>query len=418
MKQSNSYFEVAELITKFLEGTLSAEESDRLEDWVAESEEHRRIWYRVIDSDFLEEQLQYWDVQETKEGWKKLRKVISGNQLTWLVAVRKTMRYAAIVGPVLLILGIGWYLIDRRDHKNHLAVQTTAMTGSQILPRGRVAKLIMGNGKVIHLKDSIKKPIIEIDGTKVKSNGGQLKYLSTNKNDNSVIYNTLETPRGGEYQIVLEDGTKVWLNAATSLRFPTQFSDKKRVVYLSGEAYFEIAKDEQHPFIVKTGKMNITVLGTKFNVSAYADDKKQTTTLATGAVRINYDGNAHAGSGKEVVLRPGYEAIITNDEQIKVNKANIKAALAWKNGLFIFDSETLGQIMRTLSRWYNVDINYDQGIDTTLHFTGRIRKYEDITGILKKLELTKKIRFTVQGHDIRVIPYSMGKEQRVQQYMR
>lgn len=405
MKQPDNNFEIAELVTKFLEGQLLNEESEELNNWIAESEDNRRIWQRMIDPVYLEKKLQYWNDKDSDIHWQALRNDLDKRRPTWKTVSLKALKYAAILIPILLFSGIGWFLLGKKD-KNKGAEQTTDLVGIRILPKGKIAKLVMGNGKIVQLTDSLKGAITEKDGTKVRNQGSTLHYLADNKDKEDIaIFNTLITPRGGEYQIILADGTKVWLNAASSLRFPTQFKAKERKVYLSGEAYFEVAKDEQHPFIVNARKMDITVLGTEFNVSSYPDDSKQTTTLAEGSVRINYK-NANIGNKEGVLLQPGYEAVINAySDKIQVGKANIKAALAWKDGLFIFNSEPLGQIMRTLSRWYNVKVNYEKGMDTMLHFTGRIRKYKNITGILEKLEMTEKIQFNVEGREVKVIKF-------------
>jgi ferric-dicitrate binding protein FerR (iron transport regulator) len=192
------------------------------------------------------------------------------------------------------------------------------------------------------------------------------------------------------------------LNAASSLRYPTRFTGKVRKVFLSGEAYFEVAEDERHPFVVDAGNTNVTVLGTKFNISSYTNDPGQKITLAEGSVLVNEKRN---DKNKGVVLKPGFEAVIRNNENnVRVNKANVEAALAWKNGMFIFDSESLGSLMRKLSRWYNVDVKYDDGVDTLFHFTGRIRRYEDIAGILHLIELTGKVKFSLRQHEIEISP--------------
>ncbi len=272
-----------------------------------------------------------------------------------------------------------------------------------ILPQGKVAQLILANGKKINLVDNHQEAITEKDGTKVRNDSSVLSYAS-GPGDLQVekLYNTLVIPPGGEYRIVLSDGTKVWLNAASSLRYPTQFNGKERKVYLSGEAYFEVAKDAAHPFMVNADKMDITVLGTKFNVSSYPDDPIQKTALAEGSVLINDVGQS-AKKRDGVILKPGYEAVITkNDRAIQVNKVNVEAALAWKNGMFIFDSESLGSLMRKLSRWYNIEVKYDDGVDTLFHFTGRIQRYEEISGILHLIELTGKVGFTFKDNELHV----------------
>ncbi len=401
----NISFEIAELITRYLKGAVSADEEKRLNSWINENEAHQIFWERIKDPAYLEKKLEYWKGRGSKSYWKGLNGVLSNKPNKHKLLLRKTLRYAAVVFPFLLALGAGWYFLKQNKGKEAI-VKTNIETDSvQIYPKGKVARLVMGNGAVVQLTDSLKEIIKGNEGTKVSNRGSTLHYLINRQADGSkVVYNTLITPRGGEYQLVLADGTKVWLNAASSLRYPTTFSGEKREVYLTGEAYFEVApltpKGElRKPFVVKTKKGEIKVLGTKFNVSAYEEDGKDITTLAAGAVRVTSQDKKGG-----VRLRPGYEAVIKgNSDNIKVDKANIKTALAWKNGQFIFENEELGNIMRTLSRWYDVKVVYEEGVDSLLHFTGRIRKYENITDILEKLEKTHKIGFDVAGREVKVV---------------
>jgi hypothetical protein len=343
----------------------------------------------------MEEQVQYWKDNGNKEKeWKRLSGRISGKR----PVVRRMLRYAAVLLPFLLVCGAGWYFFSNREQKSKDA---PVLADVHILPQGKVAQLILANGKKINLTDSLREAITEKDGTKVQNRSSALSYVSGDSHAKT-LYNTLVTPRGGEYLVELSDGTKAWLNAASSLRYPTQFNGRERKVYLTGEAYFEVAKDAAHPFMVKADRMDITVLGTKFNVSSYPDDPIQKTALAEGSVLIN-DAGQLAENSNGVLLKPGYEAAIRkNGRQIHVNKVNIEAALAWKNGMFIFDGESLGSMMRKLSRWYNVEVKYDDGVDTLFHFTGRIQRYENITGILRLIELTGKVGFTLKDHELHV----------------
>ncbi|CAL1518847.1 FecR domain-containing protein [Chitinophaga sp. MM2321] len=399
MIQNERYYEIAGLIGKFLRAELSSEEAAQLEAWVAESDENKKLWERLTNPLYLEEQVQYWESNKDKRiYWKRLSAKITGKQLPGRMVVHKALRYAAILLPFILICGAGWYFFSGQGQK-----ETKALANVHILPQGKVAQLTLANGKKINLTDSLQEAITEKDGTKVRNHSSALSYVSGSGDlHTETLYNTLVTPRGGEYRIELSDGTKVWLNAASSLRYPTQFNGKERKVYLSGEAYFEVAKDAAHPFMVNADKMDITVLGTKFNVSSYPDDPIQKTALAEGSVLINGVGQS-AEKSNGVILKPGYEAVITkNDRKIQVNKVNIEAALAWKNGMFIFDSESLGSLMRKLSRWYNIEVKYDDGVDTLFHFTGRIRRYEEITGILHLIELTGKVGFTFKDNELHV----------------
>lgn len=408
MKQPGPYFEIAALITKFLEGKLSQEESAKLQGWVDESKRHQKIWERLINPDYLENHLHFWENKNTAECWEQLEETLSRRDGTSGVmslkkTIGKSLRYAAVIIPLVLLCGAGWYLMNRR-HKAGVSNHEETLAGVHIMPLGKVAQLVLGNGTVVSLNDSLRETLTEKDGTKVKNGDNAISYSGNFKNTKETVYNTLITPRGGEYEIVLADGTKVWLNAASSLHYPVRFSGKERKVSLNGEAYFEVAKDGKHPFVVNAGNTNVTVLGTKFDISAYNDDPSQKVVLAEGAVMVNEVNSPADRRNTGVLLKPGFAAIIKGNYPISVSKADVEAAIGWKNGLFLFDGESLGSIMRKLSRWYNVAVKYNDGVDTLFHFTGRIKRYENITGILKLIELTGKVKFGVIGKEVVVMP--------------
>lgn len=402
MKRLESPFEIAELVSRFLKGELSPDESEKLARWREESEVNRRLWRRLTDPDYLEDHLQYWRMQgglsEYPEPWKTK---IAGKANRRKVVFRTMRKYAAVVIIALAAGFFGWHFFSGLSRQYAINEHEADHRQVQIMPRGKVAQLVLGNGRVVDLTDSLGETLTEKDGTKVHNGSKMLYYTAAEENQGREVYNTLIVPRGGEYRVTLSDGTKVWLNAASSLRYPTQFGGKERRVFLSGEGYFEVAKDENHPFTVEAGHARIKVIGTKFNVSAYEDDGRERIALAEGAVLV---GGGINGGG-QVVLKPGYGAVLKQGEEgIRVHPVNMEAALAWKNGLFVFDGESLGSIMKKLSRWYNVDIKYEDGVDTLFHFTGRIQRYENITGILHLIELTGKVHLEVQRHEVVVRP--------------
>jgi ferric-dicitrate binding protein FerR (iron transport regulator) len=404
MKRPDPYMKIARLIAKSLKEELTAEESAWLDSWVADSAPNRAIYNRLMRAEYLEEQLTFWEHHDSEAYWPAMEEAIAQDRSRWRRTIQGVRRYAAVLLPLILVCGAGWYWISHFP-KQKTEASYDSLAGVHIMPRGKVAQLVLGNGRVISLNDSVQEVVTEKDGTHVRNNASALSYLAGHQRSANTIYNTLITPRGGEYQVTLSDGTKVWLNTASSLRFPTRFDGKQREVALTGEAYFEVAKDEKHPFIVRTDDMKVTVLGTKFNVSSYSDDPGQKITLTEGSVRVhNEDELVRDNSG--VLLKPGYEAVISKDNHhIDVAKANLEATLAWKNGLFLFDGESLGNIMRTLSRWYDVNVVYADGVDTRFHFTGRIHRYENITGILHLLELTGKVEFSMNGRQLEVAPH-------------
>ena len=240
-------------------------------------------------------------------------------------------------------------------------------------PAGNKAVLKLADGSVITL-DSVAKREIHQGNTTAQQVNGQLNYKGTE----DVGINTLTTPRGGQFQVVLPDGTKVWLNAASSLSYPTAFSGKERTVEVTGEAYFEVARDEQKPFRVKINQQNyIDVLGTHFNVNAYPDEDAIRSTLLEG--RIKYTAK------QSVELHPGQQ-VSSEDGAIKVlNTVDTSAVMAWRNGLFNFEGQHLKEVMRQLSRWYNIDVIYEQDVPDVV-FGGKILRNISLTQLLRILE--------------------------------
>lgn len=278
---------------------------------------------------------------------------------------------------------------------------------NDIRPGGNKAYLTLSDGSKIIL-DNVSNGTLARQGAAqiTKLDSGRLSYnlkAIPNLSSNIISYNTLTTPRGGQYRIILSDGTAVWLNASTSLRFPIAFAGKERRVEVKGEAYFEVAKNAAMPFIVKAGSSEIKVLGTHFNVMAYADDKLIKTTLLEGRVEVSSDKRTSSGkAGSLVVLQPGQQAQLDKNNEIKVMDADIEEAIAWKNGNFIFNNETLESILAKISRWYDVKIDYQIDPENKT-FSGKISRSQNISEVLNMFELTETIHFKIAGKTITVL---------------
>jgi ferric-dicitrate binding protein FerR (iron transport regulator) len=396
MKQIEPHFEISQLIVKFLEGKLTSDESEKLNRWIGESDLHRQLWEQLTDADYLEANLKKLKSRDLDQAWVNLQFKIKNGQSAGPRRRRQVLRYAAAVIGITLIGLAGKYFFGNgffpeKEDKEEATI-------AEILPQGKIAELVLGNGTVVHLDGNTNAPIIEEDGTKVFSDQNGVHYSSNNTADRKEIYNTLIVPRSGEYRVVLSDGTMVWLNAASSLKYPTKFGSSQRKVILSGEGYFEVTKDAKRPFIVKTENTQVEVLGTKFNVSAYTEDSKNKISLAEGKVVVQ---QLKEGENERVVLTPGYGAVVEKDKSgIQTTHVNIEAELAWKDAMFIFEDEALGSIMKKLSRWYDVNVSFEPGVDTMFHFTGHIEKYENLAKTLHLLELTRKVSFDIKNHDI------------------
>jgi ferric-dicitrate binding protein FerR (iron transport regulator) len=309
----------------------------------------------------------------------------------------RPMRRIWMAAAVLLLLVGGAWLWQRSGVSREVAVGRTLAVAHDALPGSSKAILTLADGKKVRL-DSATGVIGHQGGEELVSRNEQLLYRAAGGPDADGGFNILTTPRGGQYQLVLPDGTKVWLNADSYLRYPVHFSGDKREVELKGEAYFEVAANAAAPFsvqVLRDGKdpMGVDVLGTHFNIMDYSDEPVIRTTLLEGAVRV------HKG-GERVVLRPGQEARLDEHDRLAVVTGDVDEAVAWKNGMFKFDGATIGQVMRQISRWYDLDVEYVNGMPKDV-FQGEIYRNVNVSQILKILEASG-VHFSVEGRKLLV----------------
>lgn len=307
--------------------------------------------------------------------------------------------YAA--AAILIVFTVG-VLLWKVRHDQKLTGQQTALNNkNDIKPGIDKAILTLANGQKIILTDSVNGTVAKQGNILIKKEkNGILHYVvgkSAKTADNAATgFNTFTTPRGAEYHVTLPDGSVVWLNAASSIKFPTTFASNERSVELTGEAYFEVAKDKHKPFKVKFNNQEVEVLGTHFDIMAYADEPQAKTTLLEGSVKISRDQ-------MKQVLVPGQQAVSsTTGKGFTVQKANIQEVMAWKNGYFLFRNVNIVNIMRQASRWYDVDIVYEDGL-VEKEYGGRVSKFKNISELLHNLELTGTIHFKVEGRRVTVM---------------
>lgn len=318
--------------------------------------------------------------------------------LTW----NTRARYAA--AALLLSFSVAaWLWVHKPKSSPALAARPAAQP---IVAGGNKAILTLSDGRKIDLDETSNGEIATQSNTVVKKiANGVLVYDTDTKpqsGENSFPeFNTISVPKGGQYQVVLPDGSKVWLNAASSLKYPTQFDPNQRLVELNGEGYFEIAGIPRQPFIVISNHQRIEVIGTMFNVNAYVEEAAVKTTLLNGAVTVSaVAGNSHGQLISPRTLHPGQQSELFGGE-LRIGEGNPEAALAWKNGKFQFEYEDVRVVMRKIARWYDIEVDY-HGSMTGKFFTGTISKYESLEQVLKMLQLTGTASFTVSGRKITV----------------
>lgn len=299
-----------------------------------------------------------------------------------------------VVGTLIYLYGSG--VINQKSMKPY---------ASDALPGSNKAILVLASGRKISLTDVNNGDVAKEAGLSItKTSDGQLVYTIADaapdkdaENLNST-FNTIETPKGGMWQVKLPDGSTVWLNAVSSLTYPLSFSKgQKRMVELKGEAYFEVAKDKLHPFVVKTAKQEVEVLGTHFNINAYADEAVVKTTLLEGSVKVN----AYQDNNATEILKPGEQSVLTA-KGLDVKQVDADEMIAWKNGYFMFNNEKQESIMRKIARWYNVQVEYADASAKEVTYYGSISRFENVSKVLRKFEQTGEVRFEINKNKITV----------------
>ncbi len=373
--------EILALLQKYQKGTLSLEDHDKLDAWYLHKASNSNLQlsdYELDDS---------YELLKSKLPLQKETKVI-----------RIWPRVAA-AASIALLLGTGIFYFTKPKEQ----IIQVAAKPQEIAPGGTRGILTLSNGKQIILANISAKDTIAKEGEEVTIKmgaNGVITYIinpdaDTSKN-NPNSFNTLSTPTGGQYNIVLADGTKVFLNAVSLIKYPTQFNGDTRMVELEGEAYFEVAKNKKKPFIVKSDNQSIEVLGTHFNVHAYANESVVKTTLLEGSVAVSF-------KNQKAILKPGQQSNISeNFSKIKIREVDTDEAVAWKNGRFKFDNADLKTVMRQLERWYGIKVEY-RGDVSDVRFNGGTFMNKNLSEVLKVLELSD-IKFKVEGKTVIVYP--------------
>jgi len=303
----------------------------------------------------------------------------------------------SIAAMLIIVLGAGFFYSSNESSvvKEKLAQADTNRFKNDVAPGRNGAVLTLADGSSIVL-DSAKNGALAIQGsTQIIKKDGQILYNKIG-NNSAPAYNTISTPNGRQYNLLLADGSKVWLNATSSITFPTSFIGSERKVSVTGEVYFEVAHNSKMPFVVQKGDMSVTVLGTHFNINAYDDEQSMNVTLLEGAVKVN-------SHNSQKTIKPGQQARVSSEGAMNVlNDVDTEEVMAWKNELFKFKSTDIGILMRQLSRWYDVEVVYNKNV--TDRFFVEIPRNTNLTDILKALELTGRVRFGIDGKKIIVMP--------------
>lgn len=374
-------YRISKLLTAEISGIIREEERAELRAWREACVENEELYQRVIHGDRFQEYLRLSAEHDYQVKYALLDNKIKRDHRRVLI---RRISYAAVIFPFLFLLGWGIQV---------KFVSELANEKSCIVPGYPRATLTLGGGHVVHLEKMERVRVIDSNVTVAHDT---LKYADKTLNKRSE-WHTLSVPRGGEFLVALADGTKVWLNSESELKYPVDFTGDERRVFLKGEAYFEVWHDESKPFLVESADQEVRVLGTSFAVQAYPDERAVLTTLEEGWV------NVQSGDTR-VVLNPGEQSIV-QDDTIVVKEVNTRPFTAWREGKFIFINKPLCEIMLTLSRWYDINVFYSSVDLGDIKFTGELIRYSDIEELLRKFEVLEKVRFNVKGKIVVVEKY-------------
>lgn len=373
-----------DLLNEVLRGRIPVDDPCFLE-WLEQSEENRQRYEDEIA--LMAHEVVLGRELDVEALWTKVDQGIRNREKPKKKYKLRVLRYAAaIVLPLLLVSG---YFLGYRifDNKTVEGIQETRIT-----PGAHVAMLTLSNGEQVDLNER-QSSLLEVNGTQIAlQEKGKVVYEQQDRQTDKELFNTIQVPVKGEYSVTLSDGTKVWIAAASKLKFPVNFVGDRREVYLEGEAFFDVAPNKEKPFIVICDNFSVKALGTSFNVMNYADEKEAQATLSTGKIEVA------TGYGKQILV-PGQQVSIS-EKEMAVREVNLLPYVSWMQDRFYFFNEELQVIMRKIARWYGVEVKYSNPEIMTYHFTGNIPKYKEIDKVFELLGLTTEVDFKVEGNTI------------------
>ncbi len=387
-RSKNNISKLSSLIIKRFLGVVSDNEKEEVDSYLEDSsllsngnkfKEDKFIVENINRKCRFDYKPAFEDFYKTTSNKRKLR-------------VIRRLRIASVVMLPILLTGLGYWIVSTKiKSTDNLAVEEA------IVPGRSQAYLTLANGENLNL-DTLKQELKEKDGTILFPVSGKIAYRQSDSSVNKeLVYNTLNVPRGGEYKLQLSDGTHMWVNSDSKVRFPVSFTGGSRNIFVSGEVFLKVAKDKTKPFIVHTSKGKVKVLGTSFNVRDYRDEDIVATTLVEGSVEF-------VSSKGIVKIEPGEQVRnLGRYDELEVKKVNVKDYISWKDGIFVFNHSRLDDIMKTMERWYDVDVFFLNEEIKSLRFSGELERYDDINKLLDFLKTGGDVRFKIKGKTITVI---------------
>lgn len=388
MNRSEKNIKLAETLAKKALGIESDKARQKFDDWLSEDSEHIKIYENIISDDKQKEREDLLSQIDVKSAWDNIG--IEEKQKYQIInpRIKQLFKYAAVL--VLFVSASVFFLNKSRDKSTNskLVAEKTDVKPNKV-------RLILSDGSSKNLSDNNAK-IVDVKGVEIKTNNNTISYNKKGSSEGTKIYyNTIVTEKGGDYNLILADGTKVWLNQNSQLKYPVEFNSKNRKVFLKGEAFFEVAHNKKKPFFVNIKySVDVKVLGTSFNIKADSSDDFIATTLVEGSVKL-LKGDKDLGN-----LKPGYQATIKNNsDKPVIKKVDVENYIAWKDGLFYFKDKRLADIMVSLNNWYDIKVEYITDDVKDIKFTGYFKtKEESVVPIIKMLRNTDKVNIAYSNN--------------------
>lgn len=393
---------IAYLITGYIRSTLSDSERDQLDEWVTADEKNMELFARLTAPEQLDESLKLFNSFNSKAAIENIKRKMNESWKTETrpSLLRRLIPFSIAASLILITTVFIIYQKNKPINKPHIIVEKP-----DLQPGYNKALLTLSNGKQVELDSSGTKKL-QVDNLEISNDNGRLIYPPSSGGGNgAVVYNTLSTPKGGQYKLTLPDGSLVWLNASSSITYPIAFNSIERKVKVTGEVYFEVSRDKAKPFKISftpqgnTHLQNgeVEVLGTKFNINSYKEEAQSKVTLLEGSVKVS-----QLTTHESRIMKPGQQVTFTANGQLLKSDSNIEEAIAWKNGWFEFQNETIENIMHQVSRWYNVEVKYEGKVN--YHFNATIERSLPASHLLYLLEQTGNVHFVIKDKTIIVKP--------------
>ena len=378
---------IARLIFLHVQGMTDNAQEKELNEWRSVSPRHEELFQRMLSSEYVEKSIsRFVKTEEEKErGWWQLQqKARSGRSVRKI----KWFPYAAAIVLILSVGGVFYFSGDKEQ------TEILPIAKNEVQVPGSRAVLILPDGRKVDLENEVLRSDLAQSDSLLLVSARSLKYRDIDSPDTTEIFHTLEIPRGGEYLLTLSDGTMIYLNSESTLSFPVKFQGKERKVYLTGEAYFKVAKNTEHPFVVTAGELEVLVTGTTFGVRAYKDEKDIQTTLESGQVTVRVEG-------KSVKLVPNKQVLFNKSTMgLEVRDVDVDLYLAWADGRLVYDNCPLEKILTDLGRWYNIDVFYSRDELRSYQFSLNMKKHEEFTQVLELIGKTGEVQFEIKDNTV------------------